>query len=74
MLFRSIIGHIKGSLSLVTILASALFGAISGSGVATASAIGGITIPAMKREVFGIFLSQIHRYLPRQSNFAFTSL
>jgi len=39
---NAIIGHIKGSLSLVTILASALFGAISGSGVATAS--------AMKRE------------------------
>ena len=35
---------------MVTVLASALFGAISGSGVATASAIGGITIPAMKRE------------------------
>ena len=33
---NAIIGHIKGSLSLVTILASALFGAISGSGVATA--------------------------------------
>ena len=47
---NAIIGHIKGSLALVTILASALFGAISGSGVATASAIGGITIPAMKRE------------------------
>ena len=47
---NAIIGHIKGSLSLVTILASSLFGAISGSGVATASAIGGITIPAMKRE------------------------
>ena len=38
---NAIIGHIKGSLALVTILASALFGAISGSGVATASAIGG---------------------------------
>ena len=47
---NAIIGHIKGSLALVTILASGLFGAISGSGVATASAIGGITIPAMKRE------------------------
>jgi hypothetical protein len=46
---NAIIGHIKGSLSLVTILASALFGAISGSGVATASAIGGITIPPPKR-------------------------
>ena len=47
---NALIGHIKGSLSLVTILSSGLFGAISGSGVATASAIGGITIPAMKRE------------------------
>lgn len=47
---NALIGHIKGSLALVTTLASALFGAISGSGVATASAIGGITIPAMKKE------------------------
>lgn len=47
---NALIGHIKGSLALVTTLASGLFGAISGSGVATASAIGGITIPAMKRE------------------------
>ena len=42
---NAIIGHIKGSLSLVTILASALFGAISGSGVATASSILGPIIP-----------------------------
>ena len=35
---------------MVTVVASGLFGAISGSGVATASAIGGITIPAMKKE------------------------
>ena len=47
---NSLLGHIKGSLAMVTVLASALFGAISGSGVATASAIGGITIPAMKKE------------------------
>lgn len=47
---NALIGWIRGSLALVTVLASALFGAISGSGVATASAIGGITIPAMKRE------------------------
>lgn len=47
---NALIGRIRGSLALVTILASALFGAISGSGVATASAIGGITIPAMKKE------------------------
>lgn len=47
---NALIGWIRGSLALVTVLASALFGAISGSGVATASAIGGITIPAMKKE------------------------
>lgn len=47
---NALIGWIRGSLALVTVLVSALFGAISGSGVATASAIGGITIPAMKRE------------------------
>ena len=50
---NAIIGHIKGSLSLVTILASALFGAISGSGVATAPALllmGATPTPAMKRE------------------------
>lgn len=47
---NALIGRIKGSLAVVTVLASALFGAISGSGVATASAIGGMTIPAMKKE------------------------
>ena len=47
---NAFIGHIKGSLGVVTVVASALFGAISGSGVATSSAIGGITIPAMKKE------------------------
>lgn len=47
---NALIGRIKGSLALVTIVASGLFGAISGSGVATASAIGGLTIPAMKKE------------------------
>ena len=47
---NALIGWVQGSLAMVTVLASALFGAISGSGVATASAIGGITIPAMKKE------------------------
>ena len=36
---NALIGWIKGSLAVVTVLASALFGAISGSGVATASAM-----------------------------------
>ncbi len=47
---NALIGWVKGSLAVVTVLASALFGAISGSGVATASAVGGTTIPAMKEE------------------------
>lgn len=44
------LGQVQGSLGAVTIVASGLFGAISGSGVATVSAIGGMTIPAMIRD------------------------
>lgn len=44
----ALIGRVRGSLAMVTVLASTLFGAISGSAVATASAIGGITIGAMQ--------------------------
>lgn len=47
---NALIGWVRGSLAVVTVAASALFGAISGSGVATVSAIGGIMIPAMKKE------------------------
>ena len=47
---NSIFGHVKGSLAVITVVASALFGAITGSAVATCSAIGGITAPAMKKE------------------------
>ena len=41
-------GHISGGLGLATVLASAIFAAISGSAVATAVAIGMVMIPAMK--------------------------
>lgn len=44
------VGWIRGSLSMVTVAASMFFAAISGSAVATVSAIGGVTIPAMKKE------------------------
>ena len=44
------VGHMKGGLGHVNILASGFFGAIQGSGVANASAIGGIMIPAMKKQ------------------------
>ena len=44
------IGHIKGGLSHVNILASMIFSGVSGSAVADTSAIGSILIPAMKKE------------------------
>ncbi|MCR4443316.1 MAG: TRAP transporter large permease [Peptococcaceae bacterium] len=47
---NSIAGWITGSLAIVTVVASMFFAAISGSAVATVSAVGGLTIPAMKKE------------------------
>ena len=43
-----VLGRVRGSLACVTILASAIFGAISGSAVATVAAIGGMTVPIME--------------------------
>ena len=45
---RLVLGHVSGGLGLATILASAIFAAISGAAVATAVAIGVVMIPAMK--------------------------
>ncbi len=47
---KAFIGWIQGSLAIITVVASMFFAAISGSAVATVSAIGGVTIPAMKKE------------------------
>jgi C4-dicarboxylate transporter DctM subunit len=47
---KSIVGRKAGGLAIVTIVACTLFGAISGSGVATCAAIGSLVIPAMVRE------------------------
>lgn len=49
---NALLGHVKGSLAVITVAASALFGAITGSAVATCSAIGGLTVPAMKEEKY----------------------
>lgn len=46
----SIVGWMAGSKALITVLASAIFAAISGSGTATVSAIGSMTIPIMKED------------------------
>lgn len=45
---RLLVGHIRGGLGHVNVLASMLFAGISGSAVAEASAIGSIMIPSMK--------------------------
>ncbi len=47
---KSIVGKRTGGLATVTIIACTLFGAISGSGVATTAAIGSMMIPSMIRE------------------------
>lgn len=44
---KSWVGHIRGGLAVVTILACMIFAAISGSSPATAAAIGSIMIPGM---------------------------
>lgn len=43
----SMVGHLRGGLGQVNVVACTLFGGISGSAVADASAIGGIMIPQM---------------------------
>ena len=47
---NALVGHFKGGLSLVTVLASMLFAGISGSAIAQSSAIGSLMIPAMARQ------------------------
>ena len=42
-------GHLKGGLTAASVFASAMFGAISGSGAATLTCIGGIIMPHLRR-------------------------
>jgi C4-dicarboxylate transporter DctM subunit len=49
-LIDSIVGRIRGSLGAVTVLASAAFGVLTGSCMATISCIGGIMVPEMKKK------------------------
>lgn len=49
-LAKVIVGRLPGGLAYVNVLASMLFGSISGSAVAAAAAIGGFMSPLMKRE------------------------
>lgn len=47
------VGHLRGGLGQVNIAASVLFGGISGSAAADASAIGGLMIPQMEKRGYG---------------------
>lgn len=49
---KSIIGNIKGSLAYVTVLASLLFGGITGVSIAATVAIGTLMIPSMLKDGF----------------------
>lgn len=48
----SLVGHIRGGLGFVSIIACTIFAAISGSTPATAAAIGSITLPEMKKRSY----------------------
>lgn len=48
----ALVGHIRGGLSHVAIVASMVFSGVSGSAVADATAIGGALIPAMKAQKY----------------------
>src|SRR3982751_3215133 len=48
----AMVGHLRGGLGQVTIVAATLFGGVSGSAVADASAVGGVMIPQMKARAY----------------------
>ena len=49
-LARTIIGHIRAGLAHALVIAGMLMAGVSGSGTADAAALGGVMIPAMKRD------------------------
>ncbi|RAP40214.1 C4-dicarboxylate ABC transporter permease [Rhodovulum viride] len=49
----ALVGHFKGGLGQVNIAASVLFGGVSGSAAADASAVGGLMVPQMKARGYG---------------------
>lgn len=48
--FNLLLGHVRGALAYVNVVSSILFAGISGTATADAAAIGGVIIPAMKKE------------------------
>ena len=49
-LAQTFVGHIRGGLAMVDVIVCAFFGAVSGSAVAAASAVGSVMIPSLKKE------------------------
>ena len=49
----ALVGHLKGGLGQVNIIASVMFGGVSGSAAADASAVGGLMVPQMKARGYG---------------------
>jgi tripartite ATP-independent transporter DctM subunit len=50
----ALVGHMRGGLGQVNILASVMFGGVSGSAAADASAVGGLMVPQMKARGYGV--------------------
>ena len=50
----SFVGHLKGGLGQVNVLSSVLFGGVSGSAAADASAVGGLMVPQMKERGYDV--------------------
>ncbi|MCQ0986159.1 TRAP transporter large permease [Jiella marina] len=50
----ALVGHLRGGLGQVNILASVMFGGVSGSAAADASAVGGLMVPQMKKRGYGV--------------------
>ena len=47
--FEILMKHVPGRLAVISVVASAFFGAISGSAAATCAAIGGVVMPTMRK-------------------------
>ena len=50
----ALVGHLRGGLGQVNILASVMFGGVSGSAAADASAVGGLMVPQMKERGYAV--------------------
>jgi tripartite ATP-independent transporter DctM subunit len=50
----AMVGHLRGGLGQVNVLASVMFGGVSGSAAADASAVGGLMVPQMKARGYDV--------------------